>query len=275
MAKNKDTTEMLAELQQGTADALKEITAAMNDDTFDDSSLYGLSTVPASPVYNIAEHPEHLAQVVQGAPLQQGDGRGVSPGKLLKHYDPDAFAEINEAMKHVEKHLTPSSYLHDGYRVDMPGTVREKPNSLYSRYNEKGQRFAIRERADKIQAAIFGPENNRVTELCKRSGFFLNPLVFVSQTLYHHVVNGIPHDYESYANTHGLTDFDPDIDESENSPWIQALRTFLEGKTIRDLCKEARYRNVTVLSVVRCIMVDVASDRGIPPNFGEPVEVKA
>ena len=264
--KQPTTEELLDGVQQSAADVLAQLNDAMKSD-FSDESIYGTAEVPASPVWKPTE--DKVAQIVEPSILQ-GSSKGVSAAKMLKHYDPARFAAIEEAMQHQEKHLTqPSHYIHDGYEVRMPGAVRERPNSLYYRYNGKGERFPVREKADKILEAVFGDESKRVYEVCNRSGFVTNPLVFVSQQLYHHITNAVDHPYEQYAKDNNDPGFDETVDEAPGSSWIKALNMFLEAKTVKDLSKEARYRKMSVMTIMRCIMNDVCIDRGIPESWGK------
>ena len=233
-----------------------------------DEALSGEYVVPASPVNHIT--PAALADILSGPALMQDSGKGTSPASILRQYDSKRFDAVRDALKFNEKeNASPSHYSHDGASIVMPGSVRERANQLYYRIDPKGNLIQLREKADKLQAAIFGEENKRVHELANKSGFQLKPLVFVSQQLYHHINNGIAHNYEAYAKEHNDEGFDPDTDESGNSPWIQAMYLFLETKTVKDLCREARYRKISVLTVMRCILSDICKDRGISENKEE------
>jgi hypothetical protein len=246
---------------------LQALSEAMNSEGCSDEVLSGNYVVPASPVFSASS--QQLADILSGPALMQDSGKGIAASKLIKHYDGDRFKSIQEALKTTEKeNFSPSHYMRDGGAIIMPGSVRERPNSLYYRINSKGQVFALRDKADKITTVIFGDEAKRVYEAAARSGFNLKPLVYVSQVLYDHINNGIKHDYEEYAKIHGDEGFDEDTDENGLSPWIQAMYLFLEQKTVKDLSREARYRNISVLTVMRCIMSDVCSERGIPLDFG-------
>jgi len=246
---------------------LAQIEAAINDG-FSDESLYGSAQVPESPI-NMPTA-DAIAKILAGPALIQ-QGKGITTQKLIKHYDGDRFEAIQSAMAAEEKHThTPSHYSHDGYEVRMPGQVRERPNSLYFRIDDVGRLFLIREKADAITNVIFGDEAKRVFELADRSGFHLKPLVLVSQLLYHHITNAIPHKFAEYGAAHGDTGFDPEVDDEKcGSPWMEAYHMFLEYKTVNDLAREARYKNVSVLTVMRCIMADICTDRDIPENFGK------
>ena len=237
----------------------------------DEAAFANFGPTPASPI-NLPDS-ARLANLLGGAAIAQDGGKGMSTAKIIKHYDKGRFAAINEAMNHQESFLTTASnYAHEGSIITMPPDVLANPNRLYYFYNERTRmRLPIREQADKILRALFGGESDRVFEVCARTGFHTCPLVFVSQMLYHHIVNSLPHDFEKYQKDHPEAEFDPDVDENPESPFIEALRKILEAKTIRDLSKEARYRKLSILTIMRCIMADVATSKGVPVK----AEVKA
>jgi hypothetical protein len=246
---------------------MADLKEALSGEGCSDEALSGEYVVPASPVKQVSA--EALANILSGPALMQDGGKGISTGTMIKHYDGKRFDVIKEALQHQEKENSVAShYSHDGASVIMPGSVRETANRLYFRIDQKGNLIQLRDKADKIQAAIFGDENKRVHELANRNGFQLKPLVFVSQQLYHHINNGITHNYEAYAKEHGDEGFDPDTDENGSSPWIQAMYQFLESKTVKDLCREARYRKISVLTVMRCIMSETCDSRGVAKDFG-------
>jgi hypothetical protein len=254
------------------ADPLSEMAKAMNDN-FSDESMYGTASVPQSPVREIS--PQALAGIVETTPLTQtSTGKGIPSGKLVKHHDPARWEAMQKALETKEKDITtPSHYAHEGYEVRMPGAVREKPNALYFKIDGVGRMFAIRDKADAIQAVLFDDENERVHELCRRSGFGLKPLVFISEQLHHHLDNDILHDFKAYGAAHNDPGFSADMDEESGSPFIQALYLIFEIKTVKDICRAARYQNVSVLTIMRCILSDICKDRGVSENFGKPVEV--
>ena len=257
----------MAKDKEAAPNPLQQLEAAMTDG-FSDEATHGTASVPASPI-NLVDA-QTLGEIVQGTPLRQTGNKGVSPAKILSHYSKDQYNNIKDAINAEEKHLAkPSNYRHNGYEVQMPGSVREVPNRLYFRVDGFGNLIKMREKGDRLLTVLFGDEAKRVFEVCNRSGFVEKPLVFVAQCLYDHLSNRKPHDSAAYGKTHGDKGFIPEVDEDQESIVLQALYMCFEPKTVLDLISEGRYNKVSVLTVAKCIMSDICAERNIPADFGQ------
>ena len=252
---------------QTTSDPIADLQQAMNDG-FSDEAMHGIGIAKASPI-NLVD-PQTLADVVQGTPLRQQGNKGVSPAKILSHYSKDQYNSIKDAMNAEEKHLAkPSNYMHNNYEVQMPGSAREVPNRLYFRVDQFGNLIKMREKGDRLLTVLFGDESKRVFEVCSRSGFVEKPLVFVAQQLYDHLNNRKEHNYKAYGKKTEDKGFVFEVDEDPESIVLQALYMCFEPKTVQDLISYGRFNNVSILTVARCIMSDVCTERNIPLDFGK------
>lgn len=239
--------------------------------------------VPKSPIVSAEQTARAINNALGGGLLAQNAsvGSGMSSASVIAYADKDRYKQMLSALDTQDNTFdSPGSrYTHQGYSVTMPGAVLSIPNKLYTIINNKGILFkkglAPTDKAYKLLDALFGEQAVRVREYANRHGFGENPLVRVSQELWHHAANGIEHDYKEYSAEIRGSEFDPDADESGNSPYIMGLRECFEPKTIKDLIQVARFANVSVITVIRCIMKDACTRFGIPVDFGVKKEAAA
>lgn len=251
-----------------------EILEALRDDKFCDEIAYQRSEkVVKSPVMEASG--AALGMALHGS--LYGDAPSAKqPATMIKHFDDARFNEMKDAMKTSEAAPggTASYYTHDGTEIRMPSEVSAKPNRLYHVMNDKKQWFKQRKQADALLNAIFLDEAPKIYECCTRMGFEDNPLVAVSQMLYHYLTNDIPLDYREYAVKIGDDNYNDD-DIQQGSPWIQGLNKCFYGKTVKDICLKARYEKIGILSVIRAIMNDVCKTRLVSEDFGKKKEAVA
>ena len=206
-----------------------------------------------------------------------GSGVGKSTATIVKHYGEDSQYKAMEAALQVIDEAprgASSNYSHEGTVIQMPGDVLARPSRLYWVTDDKGQRFYKRGSADAILKALLGQKSeleDRVYESAARCGFNKNPLVYVAQKLYHELTcNDNGHDYAAYAKETDDRGFDEDQDENSRSPFIMGLNKCFYGRTVKDLCRLAKFKNVSILCILRCIMCDVATERGVVKGFRTP-----
>lgn len=266
MAKQKDpVTEQIekgVEAGASMASVLSDLVSAVEtpEGAFSEDAFIGSAQVAASPVNLLT--PDKLQNIIQGAAVQQ---------QGLKQYDAKTYAAFEQALRHVETNQTQPSVLASGNSAQViPATVRDIPQRLYEgKHPTTGRPFYTRAKADKIQAAVFGDANPRIKELAARSGFDQKPLVFISQIVWLHVNDDLPHKFREFQPENPEHQFTAAIDQDDSSPVLQALHTFLEHTTVRRMTVLARHEEVSVLAVIRCIMADVCTQRGIPQDWGQ------
>ena len=274
MARNKNPNE--TDEQANALDAMAQVLQAPDFveamDNYDPSAPIPKSAIPSG-----EQTARAIANALSGGLLAQNAtvGTGMSSASVMAYADKDRYKQMLNALETQDNTFdSPGShYTHQGYAVTMPGAVRDIPNKLYQVVNNKGIMFrkglAPTDKAYRLLDALYGEQAVRVRERAARNGFTENPLVDVSQEIWHHMVNGIEHDYQGYSEKTGGEPFDPNADESGNSPFIQGLNECLEHKTIKDLIQVARFKNISIITAIRCIMRDACDRRGIPADFGQ------
>jgi hypothetical protein len=251
-------------------DPLAAVRQVLAGDTFSESALEGSAVVPKSDVaksLTAQDFGDALnKQIMQADSL----GKGVAVSKVIKHHDPSRFAAIKDALAVADEtyHGPSSVYTHDGYEVKMPAEVSQRPNQLYEQKNHNGRVFKLKgeqaRHANALFGAFFGDESPRVLEAAKRCGFEDNPLVLVSQKLFDYLANDVQLDWAKYAAANNDPGWDEACDENGDSDWIKALYKVFYFKTVKELARLAKYKQIGIITALRCIMSDVATKRGIP-----------
>ena len=193
-----------------------------------------------------------------------------SGGSKLAEINPGFASTLNSlelAVNHNEKISSmPTTASIGNAIVQIPPQVRDIPNRLYHVNGDHGQQHYVRERADKILMSLFGsPLGEQVMMAGAGRGFHQKPLVWVSQVLWHHISLDVPHDFGAIAADPETPKFDPDYDEGEGSVVLLALHRCFEQLTVKNLCRLARYHNISVLYVLRVIFQDIVEGLGIKP----------
>ena len=271
MSKSKKEEEAEKALE-AMAEVLKAPDFVQAMDSFDPAA-----PIPKSQIVSSEQTARAIANALGGGLLQQNAtvGTGMSSASVMAYADKDRYKQMLSALECQDATFdSPGShYTHQGYAITMPGAVRDIPNKLYSVVNNKGILFrkglAKTDKAYQLLDGLYGEQATRVREWAARNGFGEDPLVGVSQEIWHRTQNGIEHDYAGYSKENDGFPFDPVADEHGNSPFIMGLNECLEHKTIKDLIQVARFKNVSVITVIRCMMSTACDKRGVPADFGQ------
>ena len=191
--------------------------------------------------------------------------RSLSSDSTIAPLMRDLLGRVNTALTTVESIVTdPTAVKIGDITATVPAPVRDKPNELYYMTSRTGRHYT-RARADALLKAIFGEElTPRVITAASCRGFDQKPLLWVSQNLWEHINLDKSHDYDGMSAKEDTPGFDPRFDDPDSgSIIIKLLSLCFELLTVKNLCRLARYHNMSVLFVIRAIMDDICKEMRI------------
>lgn len=200
----------------------------------------------------------------------KGVGSDFGDSKINAAYA-SSIKDLESAAGHNQKvHSAPTNVNVQGSTVVMPSEVRDIPNGLYWYIDNHKQYHYVRQKADKLLFGMFGEDlGSSILRVAAASGFYKDPLVWVSQRLWTHINMDIDHKFDEIE----APAFDTAVDENSNSRLLGILRLCFNGFEVRGLSKLARYHDKNVLAILRKIFIDEMADHkmSVPPLNTTPI----